>query len=337
MSGRPPNPSDSGPPADPTCIRTRRLVHSFRADRVEDRAPLAESADGSRFRPRRPRTRRGRARPRAAAAVPGVRASGPVVPGLRGHARRPAPRRATARRDARHDRQPTARAARRGARRERGGRAGRRHPVGQASHGVSVPPVFALTRYRGPPRAAIIAGKERNRRDLPPVLGAALGAGLPRLLRAGVIAPPDASGPLAGARAESAGRRASPGRRPRDRDGRGGRARPGRRGAADGRRSVPAHRGRPSTRWASTRRAASPTSPAGSVSGRRVRPRPAPGVVLVDDVLTTGATVASRRCACWLRAGPGQCSAGRRLRRAPAFGARLIRSLAALALAEGPG
>ena len=66
--------------------------------------------------------------------------------------------------------------------------------MGQASHGVSVPPVFALSRYRGPARAAIIAGKERNRRDLSPVLGAALGAGLARLLRAGVIAPPDASG-----------------------------------------------------------------------------------------------------------------------------------------------
>ncbi len=43
-------------------------------------------------------------------------------------------------------------------------------------------PVFrSLARYRGPVRAAIVAGKERGRRDLPPLLGAALGAGLLRL------------------------------------------------------------------------------------------------------------------------------------------------------------
>ncbi len=57
---------------------------------------------------------------------------------------------------------------------------------------VAVPPVFALTRYRGPARAAIIAGKERNRRDLPPALGAAIGNGLLRLLASGAIAPPGA-------------------------------------------------------------------------------------------------------------------------------------------------
>ncbi len=47
-----------------------------------------------------------------------------------------------------------------------------------AAAGLTLPTVRALARYAGPVRAAIIAGKERGRRDLPPRLGAALGAGL---------------------------------------------------------------------------------------------------------------------------------------------------------------
>ncbi len=47
-----------------------------------------------------------------------------------------------------------------------------------ADRDLVLPPVHALTRYAGPVRAAIIAGKERGRRDLPPLVGAALGAGL---------------------------------------------------------------------------------------------------------------------------------------------------------------
>lgn len=44
-------------------------------------------------------------------------------------------------------------------------------------------PVWALARYTGPVRAAIVAGKERGRRDLPATLGTALGQGLVRLRR----------------------------------------------------------------------------------------------------------------------------------------------------------
>jgi predicted amidophosphoribosyltransferase len=53
--------------------------------------------------------------------------------------------------------------------------------------GLPVPPVHALARYTGPVRAAILAGKERGRRDLPPVLGRALGRGLARLQDAAVL------------------------------------------------------------------------------------------------------------------------------------------------------
>lgn len=44
-----------------------------------------------------------------------------------------------------------------------------------------LPAVHALSRYTGPVRAAVLAGKERGRRDLPGRLGMALGAGIARL------------------------------------------------------------------------------------------------------------------------------------------------------------
>jgi predicted amidophosphoribosyltransferase len=56
-----------------------------------------------------------------------------------------------------------------------------------AEAGVPLPTVHALARYTGPVRAAILAGKERGRRDLPPLLGAALGAGLAALQDSGVL------------------------------------------------------------------------------------------------------------------------------------------------------
>ncbi|MBN9608581.1 MAG: hypothetical protein BGO26_18895 [Actinobacteria bacterium 69-20] len=58
-----------------------------------------------------------------------------------------------------------------------------------AAAGLVLPTVHALARYAGPVRAAIIAGKERGRRDLPPRLGAALGAGLVALQDAAVLPP----------------------------------------------------------------------------------------------------------------------------------------------------
>ncbi|HET8591755.1 MAG TPA: phosphoribosyltransferase family protein [Nakamurella sp.] len=56
-----------------------------------------------------------------------------------------------------------------------------------ARAGLAAPPVHALTRYSGPVRAAVLAGKEHGRRDLPPLLGRALGTGLARLQASGVL------------------------------------------------------------------------------------------------------------------------------------------------------
>lgn len=57
----------------------------------------------------------------------------------------------------------------------------------EAAAGSALPPVWALTRYRDPVRSAILAGKEYGRRDLPGLLGDALGGGLFRLRRLGVM------------------------------------------------------------------------------------------------------------------------------------------------------
>jgi predicted amidophosphoribosyltransferase len=62
-------------------------------------------------------------------------------------------------------------------------------PPGQPA-GAGQPPVWALSRYTDPVRSAILAGKERDRRELPPVLGLALGRGLLRLHRLGVVPGP---------------------------------------------------------------------------------------------------------------------------------------------------
>lgn len=56
-----------------------------------------------------------------------------------------------------------------------------------AAAGLPLPVVHAMARYAGPVRAAVLAGKERGRRDLPPLLGAALGEGLVVLQDAGVL------------------------------------------------------------------------------------------------------------------------------------------------------
>ena len=51
-------------------------------------------------------------------------------------------------------------------------------------------PVFALGRYAGPRRHAIVAVKERGRRDLTGPLARALALGINQLLNWGVLAPP---------------------------------------------------------------------------------------------------------------------------------------------------
>ena len=63
------------------------------------------------------------------------------------------------------------------------------------AHGRRLPPVWALARYRGPVRAAIIAGKERGRVDIPPILGRAVGRAV--LAATGALLTfPDLVGPI---------------------------------------------------------------------------------------------------------------------------------------------
>jgi predicted amidophosphoribosyltransferase len=56
-----------------------------------------------------------------------------------------------------------------------------------AAAGIALPPVRAIARYAGPVRAAILAGKERGRTDLPGRLGVAIGRALLRLRLMGVL------------------------------------------------------------------------------------------------------------------------------------------------------
>lgn len=60
-------------------------------------------------------------------------------------------------------------------------------PTLDAAAGAPLPPVRAITRYTGPVRAAILAGKERGRTDLPVRLGEGIGRALLRLRRAGAL------------------------------------------------------------------------------------------------------------------------------------------------------
>ena len=63
-------------------------------------------------------------------------------------------------------------------------------PESVTAAGTWLPPVWALARYTGPVRSAILAGKEHGRRDLPALLGCALGRGLLRLHRLSVLPEP---------------------------------------------------------------------------------------------------------------------------------------------------
>ncbi len=56
-----------------------------------------------------------------------------------------------------------------------------------AAAGMPLPPARAIARYAGPARAAILAGKERGRTDLPPLLGDAVGRALIRLRRIALV------------------------------------------------------------------------------------------------------------------------------------------------------
>jgi predicted amidophosphoribosyltransferase len=143
-----------------------------------------------------------------------------------------------------------------------------------------------LARYADPVRSAILAGKERGRRDLPPLLGVALGRGLLRLRRTAVL--PDQIWLV-----PAPGRRAAARRRggdPVTTMARAAAAFAARTGLPTGMAPClfTAGSARDSVGLNAAARAA-------NLAGR-VRWRPAAGppagstVLLIDDVLTTGAT-----------------------------------------------
>lgn len=153
----------------------------------------------------------------------------------------------------------------------------------------ALPPIRSLARYRGPVRAAVIAGKERGRRDLPPRLGTALGAGLLRLQEVGVV-------PLGAWLVPAPTKRSSA--RSRGGDPVLAMAR------AAAQRLATAGRGcgvAPCLHTAGRAGDSVGLDAAGraaNLAGRvrfdvRAAPSPGAAVVLIDDVLTTGATVAA--------------------------------------------
>ena len=171
-------------------------------------------------------------------------------------------------------------------------------PFGASPFGVSpfgapppagVPPVWALSRYMDPVRSAIVAGKERDRRDLPTHLGVALGRGVARLMVMHVLVEPCWLVPAPSRRAAARSRGGDPVT---------SMARAAARQlAGDGWRAgvapclVTGGAARDSVGLEAAQRAAN--------LGGRVRWRAAGAppegavVVLVDDVLTTGATAAA--------------------------------------------
>ena len=139
-------------------------------------------------------------------------------------------------------------------------------------------PVFSLGRYAGVRRAVIVAAKERNRSDLLAPLSAALAGGLDRLVGWGIVDLPLALVP-------APTRRSAARRRGGDPVTRIASAVAGRR---DGICVVPALRVRAMTRDSV---GLSITERQRNITGRvRLRQRVGGAVLLVDDIVTTGAT-----------------------------------------------
>lgn len=63
-------------------------------------------------------------------------------------------------------------------------------PPDDPAAAAGLPPAWALAHYTGPVRAAVLAGKEKGRRDLPPRLGRDLGSGVLALLAWSAVTEP---------------------------------------------------------------------------------------------------------------------------------------------------
>ncbi|BDY30395.1 ComF family protein [Mycolicibacterium mageritense] len=141
-------------------------------------------------------------------------------------------------------------------------------------------PVFALGRYAGARRRAIVAAKEQGRADLVVPLGAALRTGLDRLLTWGIVTAPATVVPAPTRRIAARRRGGDPVARMAS-------------AAVAGRQGIGMTQALRTRAWVRDSVGLSGTDRQRNIAGRVRFLRPvADDVVLVDDIVTTGATAA---------------------------------------------
>jgi len=158
---------------------------------------------------------------------------------------------------------------------------------------AGLPQVWALARYTGPVRAAILAGKEKGRRDLPPRLGLALGAAVVQLRAWGAVADPVWLVPAPSRPAAARRRGGDPVRAMATTAARSVAAAGSAAGVAPC--LITAGRARDSVGLGAAERQRNLAGRVRVVSG--AAPPPDADVLLVDDVLTTGSTAVAATAA----------------------------------------